>query len=372
MKKHKLCWLHTLNNNNKKRGGGESRAKYFLEHNWAKLIDSKNTTTKLSGWWASQQWEAQRKLTETWRQKTMGIPLELWNHPNRHPTPHYVLFGGLCVPNAILLPQILFECFLTLRDPSTLTVGRKVLNLVSKHTFVRKRKRKKTFCLKFTAIPYGWLGTARSTCRTYTLSKNDHQNDKTLGWALWHLVFNVSTVVRNKVTKTEPESQLLRTTQQEKNPIPPESSPNPNPPPTSSDTQFCELGLNTTAVITAEGARWWVTHLIQTPCYQRGSPCQDQAGNLATRRPPDHRKETQTAVVWSCVPFNGSGQNHLARHSERGKKTRQTEEEVGRQHQEIDRPRVRQVPEGSGEQGKMEETGSEIICGAPATLAVKG
>ena len=43
---------------------------------------------------------------------------------------------------------------------------------------------------------------------------------------------------------------------------------------------------------------------------------------------------------------------HLARHSERGKKTRQTEEEVGRQHQEMDRPGVRQVPEGSGEQGK--------------------
>ena len=55
-----------------------------------------------------------------------------------------------------------------------------------------------------------------------------------------------------------------------------------------------------------------------------------------------------------------------------GKKTRQTEEEVGRQHQEMDRPGVRQVPEGSGEQGKMEETGCEIICGAPATLAVKG
>ena len=31
---------------------------------------------------------------------------------------------------------------------------------------------------------------------------NVHQNDKTLGWALWHLVFNVLTVVRNKVTKT--------------------------------------------------------------------------------------------------------------------------------------------------------------------------
>ena len=33
---------------------------------------------------------------------------------------------------------------------------------------------------------------------------------------------------------------------------------------------------------------------------------------------------------------------------------------------------VRQVPEGSGEQGKMEETGCEIICGAPTTLAIKG
>ena len=33
---------------------------------------------------------------------------------------------------------------------------------------------------------------------------------------------------------------------------------------------------------------------------------------------------------------------------------------------------VCQVPEGSGEKGKMEETGCEIICGAPVTLAVKG
>ena len=38
--------------------------------------------------------------------------------------------------------------------------------------------------------------------------------------------------------------------------------------------------------------------------------------------------------------------NHLAKHSERGKKTKQTEEEVGRQHQGMDRPGVRQVPEG--------------------------
>ena len=54
----------------------------------------------------------------------------------------------------------------------------------------------------------------------------------------------------------------------------------------------------------------------------------------------------------------------------KGKKARQTEEEVER-HQGMDRPGVRQVPEGSGERGKMEKTGCKIICGAPTTLAVK-
>ena len=77
-------------------------------------------------------------------------------------------------------------------------------------------------------------------------------------------------------------------------------------------------------------------------------------------------------MVWSRFLFIRSGQKHLARHSERGKKTRQTEEEVGRQHQGMDRPGVCQVPEGSEEKGKIEETGCKIICGAPTTLAVKG
>ena len=113
-------------------------------------------------------------------------------------------------------------------------------------------------------------------------------------------------------------------------------------------------------------------HLIQRPCYLRGSPYQDPAGNWTTRRSLDDRKETQTAVVWSRLPFIRSGQNYRARHSERGKKTRQIEEEVGRQHQGMDRPGVWQVPEGSGEQGKMEKTGCQIICGAPTTLVVKG
>ena len=40
--------------------------------------------------------------------------------------------------------------------------------------------------------------------------------------------------------------------------------------------------------------------------------------------------------------------------------TRQTEE-MGRQYQGMDRPGVHQVPEGSGEYRKMEETGYEVI-----------
>ena len=80
----------------------------------------------------------------------------------------------------------------------------------------------------------------------------------------------------------------------------------------------------------------------------------------------------QTEVVRTCLPFIWSGQNHLARHSERGKKTRQTDGEVGRQHLGMDRPGVHQVPEGSGEQREMEETGCEVICGAPTTPAGKG
>ena len=58
--------------------------------------------------------------------------------------------------------------------------------------------------------------------------------------------------------------------------------------------------------------------------------------------------------------------------SERGKKTRQTAEEVGRQHQEMDMPGVRQNPEGSREQEKMEESACEIICGVPTTPAITG
>ena len=67
-------------------------------------------------------------------------------------------------------------------------------------------------------------------------------------------------------------------------------------------------------------------------------------------------------MVWTFLSFVRSDQNHLARHGERGKKTRQTGKDVGRQHQGMDRPGVRKVPDGSGEQRKMEETGCGCGC----------
>ena len=55
-----------------------------------------------------------------------------------------------------------------------------------------------------------------------------------------------------------------------------------------------------------------------------------------------------------------------------GKGTRQTAEEVGRQHQEMDQQAWSLAgPRGRWRTGKMEETGFEITCGAQTTLVVK-
>ena len=59
------------------------------------------------------------------------------------------------------------------------------------------------------------------------------------------------------------------------------------------------------------------THLIQRPCYQQESPCQDSADNRTTRRLPGHDKETQTEVIWTCLPSIRSGRNYFVRNNER-------------------------------------------------------
>ena len=86
-----------------------------------------------------------------------------------------------------------------------------------------------------------------------------------------------------------------------------------------------------------------------------------------------------TIITWICLRFITSDKIHLAKNSERGKMTRQTEEKEGRQHQGMDRPGVRQVPERSGEQKgkkkkkkKWRKLAMTSFCGAPTTLEVKG
>ena len=62
-------------------------------------------------------------------------------------------------------------------------------------------------------------------------------------------------------------------------------------------------------------------------------------------------------------PFIRSGQKHLTRHSEGGKKTRQTEEKLGRQHRGI---------ESLGFHQSQSDTGCDVICSALTTVAAKG
>ena len=76
-------------------------------------------------------------------------------------------------------------------------------------------------------------------------------------------------------------------------------------------------------------------------------------------------------MVWPHLPFIRSGQNHLARQSERAKKTRQTEEEWGGIIREWTGLEFAKSKKAVENREKMEET-CEIICGAPTTLLVKG
>ena len=113
------------------------------------------------------------------------------------------------------------------------------------------------------------------------------------------------------------------------------------------------------------GATAITTHLIQRPCYQRGSPCQDPAGNRTTQRPSDHCSSgmvmSPVHLVWPKLSCKAQWKGEEDK-ADRGR--------GGKTHHRINRPGVWQVPEGNGEQRIMEETGCKIICGAPKTLAV--
>ena len=104
------------------------------------------------------------------------------------------------------------------------------------------------------------------------------------------------------------------------------------------------------------------------PCYQRGSPYQVPAGSQTTRRPPDHHKKTQTEVVWTCLLLSGVAKTTL---QGRVKGGRRQGRQKKRWEDNIREWTSLEFVKGSGERRKMEETGCEVILGAPTTLAVQ-
>ena len=57
---------------------------------------------------------------------------------------------------------------------------------------------------------------------------------------------------------------------------------------------------------------------------------------------PDPGQETKAEMVWPCFKVFCFSRDNSTGHNERKKKKRQTEEEVGRQYQRVDRNEPRQ------------------------------
>ena len=115
--------------------------------------------------------------------------------------------------------------------------------------------------------------------------------------------------------------------------------------------------------------KWGVT--AQRPYYQRRSPRQDSAGNRTTRRPPGQRKETQTAVVWSCLPFIRSGQTYLARQQWKWEEDKTDRGRGGKTTSASGQALSSPSPRG---QSRTERNGTNWLLNhlwCPATLAIK-
>ena len=110
------------------------------------------------------------------------------------------------------------------------------------------------------------------------------------------------------------------------------------------------------------------THFIQRPCYQRAK-VQQAIGPHEDLLTIVKRRE----LKWHGHVSSLLGQARtILQGTINGGRRQGRQEEVGRKHQEMDRPGVLQVQEGSEEQRKLEETVCEVICGAPTTFVEKG
>ena len=77
-------------------------------------------------------------------------------------------------------------------------------------------------------------------------------------------------------------------------------------------------------------------------------------------------------MVWPHHKIRCHGEDNSTGDSERRKKERKTEEDMGRLHQGMDRNGLWRFHEVSGRQGRMERYCCNVMYGAPKTTEVKG
>ena len=121
---------------------------------------------------------------------------------------------------------------------------------------------------------------------------------------------------------------------------------------------------------------WWCYHKILHISYKDHVTDKEACAKIQQAIGP--RKDPLTIVNRRKLQWYGhvSHSSGLAKiilqGTVKGKEDKADRRRGQQTNQEMDRPGVCQVPEGSREHRKMKETGCEIICGAPTTLVVKG
>ena len=104
-------------------------------------------------------------------------------------------------------------------------------------------------------------------------------------------------------------------------------------------------------------------HLLQRSRYKWESREQNQTSHRALWRSSHHCEETE--MVWAQNKINRTCKDDPTGHCTRREKERQTEKEMGRQHNGVDRIKVGWSPLKGRKQRRMENSGCPIILGAP-------
>ena len=86
----------------------------------------------------------------------------------------------------------------------------------------------------------------------------------------------------------------------------------------------------------------------------------------------DALKETQTAVVWTCLPFNQVWPKPSCKARRKGKEDKVDRKRDGKTTSGNGKAWSSQSPRGQWRLEKLGETGDKVICGAQTIPVVKG